>query len=39
MVLFAYVALAIGWVGIFGKVPKIFPIGALKWPFFGPRAS
>jgi len=35
---FGYVSLAIGWVGIFGKVPKFFPIGTLRWPFFRPRA-
>lgn len=36
--LFGYVSLAMGWVGIFGKVPKFFPVGALQWPFFKLRA-
>ncbi|MCB5187198.1 hypothetical protein LG200_04160 [Methylobacillus caricis] len=36
--LFSYIALTISWVGVTGKVPKFFPIGALKWPFFAHRS-
>lgn len=36
VLVFGYVVSAIGWVGITGKVPRFFPIGALRWPFFRP---
>jgi len=34
VLLFGYISLVICWVGVTGRVPKFFPIGALKWPFF-----
>ena len=36
MLVFAYIAVLFAWVAFTGKVPKFFPIGALRWPFRPP---
>ena len=37
IVALAYISVLFAWVAFTGKVPRFFPIGALRWPFRPPN--